>query len=311
AIYFGTGHVPMLVFILVNITFGIAWGVFRPTFSGMMPALLTDEELQKGNAAVQFVANSAMISGTAVGGILVSTIGSSLALGIDAVTFIICGLIVFGLRHLSQASTKKSTILDDLVHGWKVFLSFPWIVAIVAAFSLIVMCWAAAENVLGPLIALQKFDGAKTWAIILTVETFGFVAGSLVGMKIKPKYPMRFLMIVTFSISIYIWTLAAPQPVWVIAGAAFLWGLSLDLWGAIWTTALQREVPREALSRVSAFDGLGSMIFSPVGLAIAAPMAEWIGITRTLEIFSVLSAVVIAATLCVPQVWKMQLTADS
>jgi hypothetical protein len=232
-------------------------------------------------------------------------------LGIDAVTFIVCGFIVFGLRHLSNASTKKSTILDDLVHGWKVFLSFPWIVAIVAAFSLIVMCWAAAENVLGPLIALQKFDGPKTWAIILTVETFGFVAGSLVGMKIKPKYPMRFLMIVTFSISIYIWTLAAPQPVWVIAGAAFFWGLSLDLWGAIWTTALQREVPREALSRVSAFDGLGSMIFSPVGLAIAAPMAEWIGITRTLEIFSVLSAVVIAATLAVPQVWKMQLTADS
>lgn len=311
AIYFGTGHVPMLVFILVNITFGISWGVYWPAFSGMMPALLDESDLQKGNSTVQFVANSALISGTAVGGILVATIGSTAALAIDAITFIICGFIVFGLRHLQQSEASKSTILDDLANGWKVFLSFPWIVAIVAAFSLIVMCWAAAENVLGPLIALKNFEGAKTWGIVLTVETFGYIAGSLLGMKIKPKYPMRFLMFMTLSISVYIWVLSGPMAVWAIAGAAFFWGLSLDLWGAIWTTALQREVPREALSRVSAFDGLGSLLLRPVGLAIAAPMADWLGITRTLEILAVLSAVVIIVTLAVPQVWKMQFSENS
>ena len=85
----------------------------------------------------------------------------------------------------------------------------------------------------------------------------------------------------------------------------------LDLWGAIWGTALQKEVPREALSRVSAFDAFGSVLLRPVGLIIAAPMAEWIGVTRTLEIFAGVSVVAIVASLVVPEVWKMQLTESS
>ena len=122
---------------------------------------------------------------------------------------------------------------------------------------------------------------------------------------------MRFLMITTFSVSVYIFSLAKPQQLWVIALCAFFWGITLDLWGAIWTTALQKEVPRDSLSRVSAFDGMGSLSLRPLGLAIAAPMAQWLGLTHTLEVLAVLSAIVTALTLLVPQVWKMQFTANS
>ena len=42
--------------------------------------------------------------------------------------------------------------------------------------------------------------------------------------------------------------------------------------------ALQRKVPRESLSRVASFDAMGSMMFKPIGLAIAAPMSALVGI---------------------------------
>ena len=311
AYFFSTGHVPLAVFLIVNIVFGLCWGIFWPAFGGLMPALVDEEELQSANSANQFVANIAIISGTATGGILVSTIGSTLALTVDALSFVICGLIVFSMRHLTVPAESKSTMLDDLLHGWKVFLSFKWIVAIVAAFGFIVMCWAAAENILGPLISLKHFSGAKSWSIVLSAEAVGYIVGSLLGMRIRPKYPMRFLMITTFSVSVYIFSLAKPQQLWVIALCAFFWGITLDLWGAIWTTALQKEVPRDSLSRVSAFDGMGSLSLRPLGLAIAAPMAQWLGLTHTLEVLAALSAIVTALTLLVPQVWKMQFTANS
>jgi hypothetical protein len=38
--------------------------------------------------------------------------------------------------------------------------------------------------------------------------------------------------------------------VWAIAIFAFGFGVNFDLWGAIWNAALQREVPKESLSRV-------------------------------------------------------------
>ena len=311
AIFFSTGHVPLAVFIIVNITFGLTWGVFWPAFGGLMPALVDEKDLQKANSTNQFVANIAIISGTAVGGILVSTIGSTLALTFDALSFMICGLVVFSMRHLTEQVESESTMLDDLRHGWKIFLSFRWIVVIVAAFGLIVMCWAAAENILGPLVSLESFNGAKSWSIVLSAEAVGYVVGSLLGMKVKPKYPMRFLMLMTFSVSVYIFTLAGPMKLWMIAACAFVWGVSLDLWGAIWTTALQKEVPRDSLSRVSAFDGMGSLSLRPLGLAIAAPLADWLGLTLALEIFAGISAVAIAATLFVPQVWNMQFSENS
>ncbi len=311
AYFFSTGHVPLGIFLAVNIVFGLCWGVFWPAFGGLMPALVGEEELQKANSTNQFVANIAIISGTATGGILVSTIGSTLALTVDAISFIICGIIVFSLRRLTVASEGETSMLDDLKHGWKVFLSFRWIVAIVAAFGLIVMCWAAAENILGPLISLKNFSGAKSWSIVLSAEAVGYVVGSLLGMRIRPKYPMRFLMLMTLSVSVYIFSLARPQPLWVIAVCAFFWGITLDLWGAIWTTALQKEVPRDSLSRVSAFDGMGSLSLRPLGLAIAAPMANWLGLDHTLVILAILSGVVTLLTLAVPQVWKMQFSENS
>jgi predicted MFS family arabinose efflux permease len=311
AYFFSTGHVPLGIFLSVNIIFGLSWGVFWPAFGGLMPALVDEADLQKANSANQFVANLAIISGTAVGGILVSTVGSTIALTIDAASFLICGLIVFSMRHLTVSVESESSLLDDLRHGWEVFLSFRWIVAIVAGFGLIVMCWVAAENILGPLISLKSFSGAKSWSIVLSAEAAGYIAGSLLGMRIKPKYPMRFLMLMTFSLSIYVYSLAGPWKLWMIAVCAFFWGVTLDLWGAIWTTALQKEVPRDSLSRVSAFDGMGSLSLRPLGLAIAAPMADWLGLFHTLVILAALSAVVIGLTLLVPQVRNMQFTDNS
>ena len=74
---------------------------------------------------------------------------------------------------------------------------------------------------------------------------------------------------------------------------------------------MAREVPREALSRVSAWDGLGSLLLRPVGLAIAAPLASLMGLTRVLELFSVASALIVLGVLAMPSVWRMQLTESS
>jgi len=311
AFFFSTGHVPLGVFLAVNIVYGLSWGVFWPAFGGLMPALVDESELQKANSGNQFVANIAIITGTAVGGILVSTIGSTLALTIDALSFIICGLMVFSMRHLSQESASASSMLDDLKHGWKVFVSIRWLFAIVVGFGAIVMCWAAAESILGPLVAIKNFHGARSWSLVLSAEAVGYIVGSLLGMRIAPKHPMRFLMLSTFSLTVYIFTLAGPLSIWIIAASAFIWGICIDLWGALWNTAMQKEVPEEFLSRVSAFDGLGTLSLRPVGLAIAAPVAAWLGLRTSLELFAGISALVIVAILAVPEVRQMQFSENS
>ena len=305
--YFTTGNVPIAVLLIVNGCFGILWGIFWPAFSGVIPAVLPEAGLQKGNALNSLVTNSGMILGAASAGFLIDAFGVSVTLGIDAASFFISGILVFTFRHLTpRAQHTENTMIDDLRHGWQVFLSFRWIVIIVAAFSFIVMCWAAAENVLGPLIALEHFDGAKSWSYVITAESIGLVVGSLIAIKVKPKYPMRFLMLSSFPITFYIAALAKPQSLAVIAVGAFLFGITLDLWGTLWSTALQRKVPRDSLSRVSAFDAMGSLMFRPIGLAIAAPLSTLLGIENFIYILAAITVVAIVLPLCNPEVRNMR-----
>jgi MFS family permease len=304
--YFATGDVPIAVLLITNGFFGLMWGIFWPAFSGLMPAVLPEAGLQKGNALNAFMTNAGVILGAAAAGLLIDVFGVAFTLAIDAASFFISGLMIFTFRHLTpRAKHTENTMLDDLLHGWKVFLSFRWIVIIVGAFSFIVMCWAAAENVLGPLIALEHFNGPKSWSFVITAESAGLIVGSIIAIKVKPKYPLRFLMLSSFTITFYIWSLAKPQSLLMIAFGAFLFGITLDLWGTLWNTALQRKVPRDSLSRVSSFDAMGSMMFRPIGLAIAAPLSTLLGIENFLQILAAITVVAIIVPLLDPQVRNM------
>ena len=306
--FFATGHVPVWVFLVANINFGLMWGIFWPAQSGVMPAICKEEALQKANALTNFMSNAAMIMGAAIGGIIVATLGSTTGLVIDAATFSIAGIIVLSFSHVvPKRAENDNSMLDDLVHGWRVFLSYRWIVAVVAGFGFITMAWAMGENVLGPLISLKYFNGAKSWAFVLTCESVGFLVGSVIGLKIKLKYPMRFMMAITSTLALYMWALVRPQSLLFIAASAFIWGIALDLWASVWTTAMVRQVPRESLSRVSSFDAMGSFLFRPVGLMIAGPLSAAIGIPRSMEISAGVVVLVVVLVLLVPEVRNMEM----
>jgi len=198
-------------------------------------------------------------------------------------------------------------MLDDLIHGWKLFLSYRWIVSGVLGFSLIVLCWAAGQEILGPIIALKDFNGPKSWAFVLTAESIGYVIGSLTAMKIKPKHPLRFLLSITFSMPLFLWSLSKPQSLWFIALCALLWGICLDLWSSLWSTAMQREVPREALSRISSFDAMGTMMFRPVGLAIAGPLSLLLGIPHTMQLLTAVCLLMIGVMFAIPEMRNMKM----
>ena len=65
--------------------------------------------------------------------------------------------------------------------------------------------------------------------------------------------------------------LARPFPTAVVAVAAALGFGGSGFSNALWFTALQERIPRQALSRVSSYDWLGSIAFQPAGFALAGP----------------------------------------
>jgi hypothetical protein len=72
---------------------------------------------------------------------------------------------------------------------------------------------------------------------------------------------------------------------------------------------MQREIPAEMLSRLSAYDWFGSLVFLPIGYAIVGPVSQVIGIRTTFVAGCVYCLVAAAAVLCIPTVRRLRWTA--
>jgi MFS family permease len=84
---------------------------------------------------------------------------------------------------------------------------------------------------------------------------------------------------------------------WQVILSAAVLGVAFGMGTVIWGTLLQRRVPSELLGRVSSLDFFVSLALMPVSMALAGPLAHWIGITPTFVLAGVLP--VIAAVLAV------------
>jgi hypothetical protein len=67
--------------------------------------------------------------------------------------------------------------------------------------------------------------------------------------------------------------LVPPLPTLAIATTNVAFSFGIVYGNTIWETLQQREIPAERLSRVNSFDWMVSLIFMPVGQALAGPLA--------------------------------------
>jgi hypothetical protein len=69
---------------------------------------------------------------------------------------------------------------------------------------------------------------------------------------------------------------------------------------------MQQEIPPAKLSRVYSYDALGSLALVPIGLALAGPVAELIGVSATLWGAAAIGTAVSLAVLLVRDVRTLE-----
>ncbi len=243
-----------------------------------------------------------MIVGTSIGGVLVATLGAGWAIFLDGVTFLIAGLLVFALRAATPVNKTEEheSTFQQLKTGWREFRTRTWVFVIVISFSFLVAMERSVYSVLGPLVADKQLGGPKPWSIILTAWAIGSVVGVLFAAKIKPKYPIRIAVVTQIPIFFWFFSLANTNQIWLIAVISFFVGISFDFFYVLWITTLQQQIPKESLSRVMAYDVLGSLSLAPIGIAIAGPLAEVIGTEIILDVIAGISLL----TLIIPLLFR-------
>lgn len=279
---------------------GIGLATVGPAVTGIIPEIVPTRSLQTGNAILGLGANTGRILGVVVAGAVVAAAGGPRALLVAGAVFAVASGVVAFLPVRSQASGGLSArgVWTDLREGWAEFVAHEWLWVVVLQWSFLVMVFNAAHGVLGPVIADAELGGALPWSWILTGESAGMVVGVLVGLRLRPRRPILFpvvLTIPTLPVPFLLLGLGAPLA-WVIA-TGFLAGGAMSIFGVLWNTTMQREVPAESLSRVSSYDALGSFMFGPIGLLVAGPAAAVFGARPAMVACGVALVVITAAAL--------------
>ncbi|GAA2375845.1 MFS transporter [Nonomuraea africana] len=274
-----THWTPLPALVVVAAISGIAVAIMWPALAGIVPDVVPPERLQTGNALLGLGANSARVLGLVLSGATVALIGGGWALVVSGVMFATgAGLIaLLRLKPNERLAEKRHSVLADLRDGWREFISRQWLWVVVAQFSVLVMAMQAAHGVLGPLLAKQSLGGAPAWSAVLAGEAVGMIGGVVVAMRLRPKRPIFLGTLLTLPTALPYLLLGVGAPLWTVVLGAVVMGVSMDVFGVLWQTTMQREIPAESLSRVSSYDALGSLMFGPIGLLVAGPVAVVIG----------------------------------
>ena len=302
-----TGNAEVWHLAVLMAIYGTAQAFFQPAATGLVPATISPGRLQQANALLGLSRSLAFVVGPAVAGVLAATTNPGIVFVFDSLTFAVSAISLALLRlPRSRRAGKQQSFLADLKGGWHELISHTWLWVIIAWAAAFLGIVVAPYMTLGPVIAKESLGGPAAWGLIAAGWGVGTVVGGVIAMRWKPLRPMLVCCAAVFMIAPAMILLAMRAPAPLIAVFNALGGSGMGMFTAIWQTTLQQHVREDALSRVSAWDWMGSYLFLPLGLVLAGPVSGVIGVSETLWISVAFIIVSTIAVLLVPDVRNLR-----
>jgi predicted MFS family arabinose efflux permease len=281
---------------------GLGEAFFFPAIVGVVPQVVSPERLQQANALLRLSHSSMTIIGAATAGVLTATVGPGWALAFDALTFLASAGFLVRIRIPPLAREAGGAFMRELREGWSEFWSRTWLWTFVLAATIVNLALVAGSNVLGPVVAKESLGGAAAWGAIVAAEGAGLVVGGLTALRFRPERPLLVSWVALISVAPLLALLATTAPLLAIMAAAAISGFGLELANVLWVTVMQQQIPEDRLSRVSAYDLLGSYIAIPIGLIAAGPVADLIGVSETIWLATAVLLAGVLPLIAVPDV---------
>jgi MFS family permease len=269
---------------------------FDPANQSMIPDIATDEELTAANSLMQIASFGSNAIGFAGAGLLAAAFDIRWAFWLDALTFVISGLLIAGVHTRPNAPREEATtvavVVDNLQSGIRALIGTPilrTLFLLTLPYFLAVGLW----NVLLLPFAFRVLHADEfQYGLQEGLTSVGFVTGSLLMARYAGKLSEG-LWIVVASIGMgvfgILYGLNTVIPIAIVL--AVLAGVSNAPIGVARATLMQRNTPREMRGRVfSAFFVMRDVVFL-IGMG-AAGLADVIDIRLLVIVSSVLMLVV-------------------
>jgi MFS family permease len=116
---------------------------------------------------------------------------------------------------------------------------------------------------------------------VLAADSIGLVLCGVMMLRWRPRRMLFVASLAVFPYALPLLALAELAPLWVVIASAFVAGFGIEIFGVLWDTTMQQEIPLDRLSRLSAYDALGSIALMPLGFVVVGPVASAVGTRPT------------------------------
>jgi MFS family permease len=298
AVLMATGVVRVWHMVVIGLLFGTAQAFFQPAYTGLVPQTVDEHAIQSAQALGGLSREVASVVSPALATVLVLTVGGAAAFGLDAATFAVSAAMLVRVRPRPRgAPVGRASMVDELRHGWIAVRERAWVWATIAAFSVALLTALAPFFVLGATVARHVYGSDAVFGVADVAFGVGTITGVTLGLRLRPDRPMLTaqLCALPWPLAMVVFAAGPPLPVLCLAMAAA--GVGIGLFGVWWETALAQRIPPHLLSRVSAWDWMGSTALLPIGYLVAGPLGDRVGDARVMVYGGLVGFVAVAAGL--------------
>ncbi len=187
------GHLPPIVAFIAVFKLNSLTAFMSPARASVMPSVVGRDLLTTGQGLFSTARETAMLLGSAAGGLLIAATNAVWALAVDAVSFVCVALCIAIARlpgraapdtnsHASETRSRfsLSQVLGDLRAGWSTVSGLPVVRALLWLGVLINIC--SFMGPLWPALVQERLGGgAGSFGLLLAAGTAGGMAGGLMA----------------------------------------------------------------------------------------------------------------------------------
>ena len=263
-------------------------GAFHfPAMSASTPLMVPEEQLTRVNGLNQTLQGINGLIAPPVGALLLGLFQTQAVLLIDVGTAALAILPLLFIpipqpeRIEEPTQPEKPSLLNDIGVAMRYIRSWPGLVAILAM-ALFLNFLLVPTGALLPLLVTEHFKkGAIDLGLLESAEGFGIIAGGIILSiwgGFKRKITTSVLGIIGLGLGVMLTGLAPANLFYLaIAGSALL-GFMIPITNGPIGAILQSVIRRDMQGRVMSLVSSAATAISPLGLLLAGPLSDWLGI---------------------------------
>ncbi|NVN09567.1 MFS transporter [Nguyenibacter vanlangensis] len=280
--------IPLLIVLVALIGTGNAF--YGPAEFGLIPLLVEAWHLHRVNSLLSLAGSITAILGPMLSGLLIASHGPVLAIGFNALTYAFSALCLARLEIRAMPERPHTSFAARLATGWAVFRRLRWLQLITMQYGVMNLAVFAPFLVLGPASLATASHGARSWGIVSAGIGVGGILAALILLVVRASRPLVMYEVATAVSIIPLLLLlnGVGVPFLALGGVAF--GAGMVVQNLVAQTTIQRNVPEEAVSRVSAIFSVCAQGMAPVAYASCGLLAHALGTARLLAVGSGIAA---------------------